>query len=228
MTDFLIMDDELDELAESSEPEQSFDEPVGDAEPQADGQNVYYCPECNERFTGRTKRALNRHRREEHPEEFAAEQEAPQAGPAPRTDRAPRTAPRLTRQLAEVRENVVLYYRLGGSTIGFRDPYCGGAIAQSSEQAADAWVKLAKDNKRVREFWSGGATSINWLGLFMAHLPILEAVREHHITPMMERRRMAAETEYDEGPHDDEPVVYTTVPEPASHIESYEGAFGTE
>lgn len=223
--DPLIAGDE-DDLGDGDEDGQPAED---DAQPRVSSPDVEQCPYCDHTAEGALRKAwMGRHKKENHPEEFAAEKAAKDSGTATvrtpigrsrarsstrtKSDRQPRGSANAA--MRDVHDNVVLFYRMGGSVLAFRDPICGQAVQSAADNAARAWVELAKSNQAVRKFWSGGGGATGWLELTMAHLPILLAVQGHHVMPALERRRAAREAAMmfpDGGPviDEDEPVVYS-------------------
>lgn len=203
MTDLLIEDDPppLDDPLEDDLPTDDQPPAALDAPPQSDDGEVAQCPFCEKSWQGTLRNAWrSNHIKFQHRDEAAAESLSEPSGPAPkkaasrrkpRSDRAPTGT--SSSQLRQVRENVILFYQMGGMVASFRDPVCGPAIAASAEAAAAAWVTLAKRNDAVRKFWSAGGGANGWLELAMAHVPIALAIRDHHVYPLIERSRYERE-----------------------------------
>ncbi len=76
----------------------------------------------------------------------------------------------------KLREQIVDFYLLSAGFIGGFSPSCGAVVEARAERCADAWVTLAKRNPRVRRLLESAAEGGGWVGLFMAHAPILGAV----------------------------------------------------
>lgn len=187
MSDLIITDDE---------EEVEADEIPSDAAPLADSPDGLVCRYCDEVFEGGFAAARRgRHEKSQHNAQWleAKGQPAPKT-PRTRNKKTPTDKPPRTPNvgaLGEVRENVEFFYTMAGMGLGMRDEVCGAAFSDSAKNAAKAWVEVCKENERARKFWSGGSGSAAWIGLFMAHLPIIQTVQAHHIYPrLMQRQAM--------------------------------------
>jgi hypothetical protein len=76
----------------------------------------------------------------------------------------------------------MFFYGLGGGLLSNVDPVCGPALVSCQEAAAAAWYQAALVNPTVRKIIGSTEQVGVWGGLFMAHMPLIEAVREHHLT----------------------------------------------
>ena len=183
------------------------------------------CELCGQVFTGPMRNpSFGRHMRSKHPVEHAAskgiretappkEPKSPKESKArkAKTDNAPRGS--VATGMKDVRDNVALFYNAIGMIVTFKDETCGPAIQGVADNAAAAWVELAKKNPKVKEFWSGGGGSTGWIELAMAHLPVVFAIQAHHINPMFERAAMKREQQFEPfrpntDSEEEEPIVY--------------------
>ena len=218
-----MIDDELDD--EPIEPENDAEPEVeNDDSPVIADEDTRTCELCGQVFTGPMRNpSFGRHMRSKHPIEHAASKGAKQVAP-PKPPKAPKTeksskkdkAPRGPHAsgMKDVHDNVALFYNAIGMIVTFKDDQCGPAIQSVADDAANAWVELAKKNEKVKEFWSGGGGSTGWIELAMAHLPVVFAIQAHHINPMFERAAAKREQQWDRFDSQDlnseaeEPVVY--------------------
>lgn len=133
----------------------------------------FVCSECGESF--KRIQGLRRHETAKHG-----------AAPAAPSMRSPRSSGGQRESLkGQAEAFTFLFYGLGGQLLGSVDPVCGQALMSCQKSAADAWYEVAKTNKTVRKMLSGTSSAGAWGGLFMAHLPLLMAVQQHHLTGVL-------------------------------------------
>ena len=145
------------------------------------------CPECGESFEGGFGAArLAKHRKKAHGV-------APQGKPRQRSTPASTKPPTRAQELRDAEAAMFATYAMVGQVIATRDPVCGGAIMEAAPGIAKSWVELAKSNESIRRFIMGVTGPAGWMGVIIAHAPILFAFQAHHVAPALERRQREAE-----------------------------------
>lgn len=125
------------------------------------------CDVCGRSFG--TVRGLRRHRSGAHPEQAT--------GPSHVTPAA-----RNAKLQEQADAFCLFFYDMGGSMLSNVDPVCGPALKSCRSDAAIAWAKAAQVNPTVAKMLGSVESVSVWGALLTAHLPLLEAVRQHHLT----------------------------------------------
>lgn len=76
----------------------------------------------------------------------------------------------------------MFFYGLLGGLLSQVDPVCGAALVSCQGDAAAAWYQAALVNPTVAKIIRSTESVGVWGMLFGAHLPLLEAVRQHHLS----------------------------------------------
>lgn len=176
--------------------------------PPVDAGSGRTCPECGESFEGAmAAMRLGQHRRREHGVTGAGAHKKKTPGSAPSSSSSTprqRTSPKARAPKFDYEGTMLAWYTMAGQMLAMRDPMCGEAVQMAAPGAAKAWGEMAKHHPGVRRFIETGTEAGGWLGLFMAHAPIVMAITEHHVRPALERRRGLLE---EEGPADGFPAA---------------------
>lgn len=77
----------------------------------------------------------------------------------------------------------MFFYGLLGGLLAQVDPVCGAGLQACQQGAAEAWYQAALVNPTVAKIIRSTESVGVWGMLFGAHLPLIEAVRQHHLTP---------------------------------------------
>jgi hypothetical protein len=165
-----------------------------------DAGEVLPCPVdgCEEVFTGRTANLrLGQHKRSAH----GIAGEKSHGGGRKRTPRSPssassgRAGPKVpdaggggALSDAELTAAVKEIYVLLSMTVSVRDPFCGGAIGEIADSASKAWVDFAKGDPEFRKRLEAIA-GVSYVPIVIAHVPLVQALKAHHVDPTVARMR---------------------------------------
>lgn len=194
MTDTFTGSDWDEELADFEGPSARFQAPepveVPPEEQRSDSGFVCDYPGCDyEAKPGpRAAASLKRHQTSSH----GAGKDAPPPAPARgKTDRLHDQAEAFT----------LFFYEMAGGVWAQADPNCGNAWRSCRPAATEAWYEAAKKNGTVRRILES-TENVGVVGqLFVAHMPIMVAVQQHHIAPRIaEARRIAEEQAHEPEP----------------------------
>lgn len=163
-------------------------------------QEVSACPTCTEVFSGRTRKLLlGQHRRKEHGILGAKAQARANRGDGEaKTPKQPRGAPsgagspkqpsaNVAVSDAELKAGVLEIYMLTSMVTKRRLPEVSSAVDEIATKAATEWVRYANRNPEFRKRLES-VTSISYIPLVLAHLPLIDAVRDAYVKPMMDKR----------------------------------------
>lgn len=164
--------------------------------PEADSSEVLECDVdgCDEVFTGRTASLkLGQHKRRAHG--IQGRDSRGRAGSSsPSSSSSSPSIPKIPaagdKTDEELRASIKEIYVLISSIVSVRDPHCGAAVGEIADKAAREWVNYAKGDPEFRrrlEMISG----VSYVPLVVAHLPLVQAVKAHHVDPVLERRAAA-------------------------------------
>lgn len=97
---------------------------------------------------------------------------------ATKADTPPRNSGRFAGNKTALQKGVADTYTTIGVALSFSPSLApaGQAMAQQSQQAAEAWIELAETNLAVRRALESMLTTSAWSKLAMAHVPIVFAV----------------------------------------------------
>jgi hypothetical protein len=91
---------------------------------------------------------------------------------------AKRVTATVRKQLAD---EIEAYLILGAGAWQMRDPYCGEVMEKQAQEIAVRMAAILGRNPRIVEWLHTTNTIGDWVKLGMAILPVLTAIREHHI-----------------------------------------------
>lgn len=97
--------------------------------------------------------------------------------------------------ISEVKASVQATYMLIGGIWSMRDQQCGPVVTMIANDASDAWAEAAKQNPRLKEWILQATSATGWVNLLVAHLPLIVAIKAHHIDTFVEQRRAEQEAE---------------------------------
>lgn len=138
--------------------------------PQGSQTSERACEVCGREF--KSVGGMKRHRAQVHG--VGTDDKAPKAA-------VPTGQRESLRQQAEA--FALFFYGLLGGLLAQVDPVCGAGLQACQQGAAEAWYQAALVNPTVAKVIRSTEQVGVWGMLFGAHLPLLEAVRQHHLTP---------------------------------------------
>jgi hypothetical protein len=109
--------------------------------------------------------------------------------PPPRGGRRPTSpVPTVTRSMEkDVRDELEALCSMVALMVSVPDPTCGAALNDQSKAIAASLTQLLKRNPRLLATLRGAGWMGDWVGLFMALMPVVKAVSAHHLTPKPEQ-----------------------------------------
>jgi hypothetical protein len=110
----------------------------------------------------------------------------PSSAGAASGDRPPSRGPGRPSNSDKLREKLTVELSALGAFVAFLQPADGEVIVRRAPEVADALVKLAETNQRVRRVLEGTLTSSAWLGVAIAVGPLVaELLVNHRVLPPM-------------------------------------------
>jgi hypothetical protein len=94
--------------------------------------------------------------------------------PAPK-----RVSPTVRKQLAD---EIEAYLILGSGAWSMRDPYCGEVLEKQAHDIALRLAAILGKNAQIVEWLHKTNVIGEWVALGLAIKPVVEAVRDHHVT----------------------------------------------
>lgn len=95
--------------------------------------------------------------------------------------------------ISEVKASVQATYMLIGGIWSMRDQQCGPVVTMIADDASTAWAEAAKQNPKLKEWILQATSATGWINLLVAHLPLIVAVKAHHIDTFVEQQRQRQE-----------------------------------
>ena len=104
--------------------------------------------------------------------------------PEPADFEEERSAPtiRITKRIRDdVEGKVGLLLGMVTMPIAMRDPVCGTALADNAENIASKMVPLICKSPELVQWFTKRGSFVLWLDLFMACMPVFQAIAQHHL-----------------------------------------------
>lgn len=169
------------------------------------GDETFSCDEPGCGFTTKSLPGLRRHTTRQH----GRADEAPPGGTTPKSTAAAGRRAGGDKIHEQAEAFCMVFYGMFGGIWSQADPVCGGAWMSCQPAAVEAWANAARKNPTVARMLAGVENVGVFGALFVAHMPIIQAVQEHHIRPRIEAARAQREAEtYEPEPEQPEPVEF--------------------
>lgn len=94
--------------------------------------------------------------------------------PAPK-----RVSPAVRKQLAD---EIEAYLLLGSGAWSMRDPYCGEVLEKQAREISVRLAAILGKNAQIVQWLHTSGVIGEWVALALAIKPVVEAIRDHHIT----------------------------------------------
>lgn len=108
----------------------------------------------------------------------------PDPRPAKRTGRArPGSTKKATAgEKRAIQDSLTMLMGILGGAVSFRDPYCGGALSEQTDDIAAKLVPIIARNPAWVAWFAGSTGFLDVLGLLVALRPVAATVIGHHVT----------------------------------------------